>query len=142
VIYLASGTAAQRQMFQDALNRWWAPMMHFFGPSDKISAHTEILMRWKVKMATNDDTRNQFLDMYVPKIWELGFTIPDPALKKNDAGKWEYTEPDWEEFKRVINGGGPCNAERLAVRRIAEERGRWVREALKTKEAEYVMPLA
>jgi len=87
--------------------------------------------------------RNQFLDMYVPKIQELGFIIPDPNLKKNpDTGKWDYTEPDWEEFKRVINGDGPCNKERLAVRRIAEERGRWVREALKVKEAQYVTPLA
>lgn len=143
VIYLAAGTASQRQMFQDAINRWWAPMMHFFGPSDKISAHTEILMRWKVKMATNDETRNQFLDMYVPKIWELGFIIPDEALRKNEATKkWDYTEPDWEEFKRVINGGGPCNAERLAVRRIAEERGRWVREALKPMKAVYATPFA
>jgi ring-1,2-phenylacetyl-CoA epoxidase subunit PaaA len=130
-------------MFQEALNRWWAPMMHFFGPSDKISAHTEILMRWKVKMSSNDDMRNQFLDMYVPKIRELGFTIPDPGLRKDlEAGKWRYTEPDWEEFKRVINGDGPCNAERLAVRRIAEERGRWVRDALKSKSRSYVSPLA
>jgi ring-1,2-phenylacetyl-CoA epoxidase subunit PaaA len=143
VIYLASGTPTQRAMFQEALNRWWAPMMHFFGPSDKISAHTETLMRWKVKMATNDDMRNQFLDMYVPKIRELGFVIPDPNLCKNEeTGRWEYTEPDWEEFKRVINGDGPCNKERLAVRRIAEERGRWVREALKSKETAYVTPLA
>ena len=117
--------------------------MHFFGPSDKISAHTEVLMRWKVKMATNDDMRNQFLDMYVPKIRELGFTIPDPLLRKNDdTGKWEYTEPDWEEFKRVINGDGPCNKERLEVRRIAEERGRWVREALRSPELKYTPPLA
>lgn len=143
VIYLATGTATQRAMFQEALNRWWAPMMHFFGPSDKISAHTETLMRWKVKMATNDDMRNQFLDMYVPKIWELGFTIPDPNLRKNETtGRWEYTEPDWDEFKRVINGDGPCNKERLAVRRIAEERGRWVREALQSKQSVYVTPLA
>jgi ring-1,2-phenylacetyl-CoA epoxidase subunit PaaA len=143
VIWLATGTATQRQMFQEALNRWWPPMMHFFGPSDKISAHTEVLMRWKVKMATNDDMRNQFLDMYVPKILELGFTIPDPALKKNEStGKWDYTEPDWEEFKRVINGDGPCNKERLEVRRIAEERGRWVREALKKPSAKYAVPLA
>jgi len=117
-------------------------MMHFFGPSDKISAHTEVLMRWKVKMGTNDEMRNQFLDMYVPKIWELGFTIPDPNLKKNESGKWEYTEPDWEEFKRVINGDGPCNKERLEVRRVAEARGKWVREALKTPKTEYVTPLA
>lgn len=143
VIYLATGSKVQREMFQEALNRWWPPMMHFFGPSDKISAHTEILMKWKVKMATNDEMRNQFLDMYVPKILELGFTIPDPLLKKNpETGKWDYTEPDWDEFKRVINGGGPCNKERLEVRRIAEERGRWVREALRSPEAAYVAPLA
>jgi ring-1,2-phenylacetyl-CoA epoxidase subunit PaaA len=143
VIYLATGTDQQRQMFQEALNRWWQPMMHFFGPPDKISEHTTVLMKWRVKMATNDDMRNQFLDMYVPKILELGFTIPDPALKKNSTtGKWDYTEPDWEEFKRVINGDGPCNKERLAVRRIAEERGRWVREALTKKDRVYVSPLA
>lgn len=87
--------------------------------------------------------RNQFLDMYVPKIWELGFTIPDPNLKKDaETGKWNYTEPDWEEFKRVINGDGPCNKERLEVRRIAEERGKWVRDALKTSRQAYVSPLA
>jgi ring-1,2-phenylacetyl-CoA epoxidase subunit PaaA len=81
--------------------------------------------------------------MYVPKIWELGFTIPDPALKKNpDTGRWDYTEPDWEEFKRVINGDGPCNKERLEVRRIAEERGKWVRDALKVNSRKYVTPLA
>jgi len=143
VIYLASGTEKQRSMFQDALNRWWAPMMHFFGPADNLSAHTKTLMRWKVKMATNDEMRNQFLDMYVPKIRELGFRIPDPDLHKNEeTGRWHYTEPDWEEFKRVINGDGPCNKERLAVRRIAEERGRWVREALLAKPSVYVTPLA
>lgn len=143
VIHLATGTEKQREMMQAAINRWWAPMMHFFGPPDKASVHSEILMRWKVKMSSNDDQRNQFLDMYVPKIWELGFTIPDPNLKKNtETGKWEYSEPDWEEFKRVINGDGPCNAERLAVRRTAEERGRWVRKALLTPKTEYVTPLA
>ena len=74
---------------------------------------------------------------------ELGFTLPDPELKKNnETGRWQYTEPDWEEFKRVINGDGPCNKERLEVRRIAEERGRWVREALKSEKTAYVTPLA
>jgi len=143
VIHLATGTPVQRKMMQEAINRWWPPMMHFFGPPDKISVHSEVLLKWKVKMATNDTMRQQFLDMYVPKIWELGFTIPDPAMRKNEeTGKWEYTEPDWEEFKRVINGDGPCNKERLAVRRIAEERGAWVRKALLNKNTEYVQPLA
>jgi len=143
VIHMATGTPKQRQMMQEAIDRWWPPMMHFFGPSDKISAHTEILMKWKVKMASNDECRNQFLDMYVPKIWELGLTIPDPNLKKNEeTRKWEYTEPDWDEFKRVINGDGPCNKERLAVRAMAEERGRWVRKALLNPKSKYVTPLA
>lgn len=143
VVFLATGTPVQRQMVQEALNRWWPPIMHFFGPSDKASVHTETLMKWKVKMASNDDMRQQFLNMYVPKIWDLGLTVPDPNLKKNEqTGKWDYTEPDWEEFKRVINGNGPCNAERLAVRRMAEEKGRWVRKALLGKNTQYVAPLS
>ncbi len=143
VVYLATGTTVQRAMVQDALNRWWPPIMHFFGPSDKISVHTETLMKWKVKMASNDDMRQKFLDEYVPKIWDLGLTIPDPNLRKNEeTGNWEYTEPDWDEFKRVINGDGPCNKERLAVRRIAEEKGAWVRRALLKKDAKHSIPFA
>ncbi len=145
VTYLATGTPRQRQMMQEALNRWWYPMLMFFGPPDKISAHTEILMRWKVKILSNDETRQQWLDMYVPKIWELGLTIPDDKLRKNEeTGKWEFTQPDWEEFKQVINGNGPCNKERLAVRRMAEKRGEWVRRAIlvKASNKKYVTPLA
>jgi ring-1,2-phenylacetyl-CoA epoxidase subunit PaaA len=143
VVYLATGTPQQRELVQDALTRWWTPIMHFHGPPDKVSQHTETLMKWKVKMASNDDMRQQFLDEYVPKIWDLGLVIPDPNLKKNEeTGKWEYTEPDWEEFKRVINGDGPCNKERLQVRRLAEERGAWVRRALKRAESKYTIPLA
>lgn len=143
VIHLATGTPTQRKMMQEAINRWWKPMLQFFGPPDRISAHTDILMKWKVKMLSNDGCRQQWLDMYVPKIWELGLTVPDDKLRQNpDSGKWEYSEPDWDEFKKVINGDGPCNKERLAVRRTAEERGRWVREALRKPKSEYVMPLA
>ncbi|MCB9260920.1 MAG: 1,2-phenylacetyl-CoA epoxidase subunit A [Flavobacteriales bacterium] len=143
VVHLATGTPKQRQMVQEALTRWWPPIMHFFGPSDKISVHTEVLMRWKVKMASNDDMRQTYLNMYVPKIWDLGLVLPDPNLKKNEAtGLWDFTEPDWDEFMRVINGDGPCNAERLAVRRMAEEKGRWVRNAILKQDAEYVTPFA
>lgn len=143
VVTLATGTPVQRQMVQEALERWWPPIMHFFGPPDKMSVHTEHLVRWKVKMATNDSMRQAFLDMYVPKIREIGLEIPDPNLKKNPAnGQWEYTEPDWDEFKRVINGDGPCNAERLAVRRWAEEKGKWVKRALLNTQEPYVAPLA
>lgn len=143
VVALATGTKAQRDMLQDALDRWWQPIMHFFGPSDKASVHSEKLMRWKVKMASNDEMRNTFLDTYVPKVWELGLTLPDPNLKKDEStGQWQFTEPDWDEFFRVINGDGPCNKERLAVRRWAEEKGRWVREALARPTEKYTIPLA
>jgi len=143
VVALVTGTDQQRAMVQEALNRWWRPIMHFFGPPDKMSVHTEKLVKWKVKMATNDDMRQQFFNQYVPKIWELGLTLPDPELKKDpDTGVWTYGDPDWAEFKRVINGDGPCNKERLAVRRTAEELGRWVREALKRPDEHYVVPLA
>lgn len=141
-VYLATGTKHQRAMLQEALNRWYRPLLHFFGPSDKASQHSEKLMKWRVKLASNDDMRNQFLDQYVPKIWELDLTLPDPNLRKNNDGIWEFSDPDWDEFKRVINGDGPCNAERLAVRRYAEEAGRWVRNALMKKDERYVMPLA
>jgi ring-1,2-phenylacetyl-CoA epoxidase subunit PaaA len=100
-------------------------------------------MRWKVKLASNDDMRQQFLDSYVPKIQELGLTLPDPNLKKNEAtGKWEYTEPDWDLFFRVINGEGPCNKERIDVRAWAEEHGRWVRHALMRKTEKTIIPFA
>ncbi len=142
-VALAVGTKEQRKMLQEALNRWWPPIMHFFGPSDKQSVHSEKLMKWKVKLASNDEMRNQFLDTYVPKIWELGLTLPDPNLKRDEeTGIWAYTEPDWDEFFKVIRGDGPCNAERLAVRRWAEEKGKWVREALFQPKEKYVLPLA
>mgnify|MGYP000223690185 FL=1 len=142
-VWLATGTPMQRDMLQQALNRWWEPIMHFFGPSDKMSQHTETLMRWKVKMASNDVMRQQFLNMYVPKIWELGLTLPDPQLRKDETtGEWLFTEPNWDTFFKVINGDGPCNRERLAVRKVAEERGAWVRAALSRADARFVTPLA
>ena len=142
LVFLATGTAAQRAMLQDALNRWYRPIIHFFGPSDKASVHSSKLMRWKIKMASNDDMRNQFLDQYVPKLREVGMDFPDPNLKKNENGVWEFSDPNWDEFYATINGNGPCNAERLAVRRWAEEKGRWVRQALMNPDQKYVMPLS
>jgi ring-1,2-phenylacetyl-CoA epoxidase subunit PaaA len=143
VVTLATGTPVQRRMVQEALNRWWRPLMHFFGPPDVMSEHTKILMRWKVKMATNDDMREQFLNSYVPKIWDLGLTIPDPELRKDEeTGRWVIGDPDWDEFYRVIAGDGPCNAERLAVRKWVEESGAWVRKAVLKPDARYVVPLS
>jgi ring-1,2-phenylacetyl-CoA epoxidase subunit PaaA len=141
-VYLATGTPVQRAMLQEALNRWYRPLLHFFGPSDRDSQHSEKLMKWKIKLASNDDMRNQFLDQYVPKIYELGLTLPDPELRKGDDGIWVFGDPDWDEFKRVIGGDGPCNKERLEVRRYAELAHRWVREALLNPKEKYATPMA
>lgn len=131
ICHLMAGTEKQRAMVQDALNRWWPPIMTFFGPRDKDSVHSADLMRWKVKIKSNDELRQEFLTKFVPKIRAFGLVIPDPELRYDEEkGEWLFTEPDWDEFKRVIRGDGPMNKERLGVRRLAHEEGRWVREAL------------
>lgn len=131
ICQLMKGTAGQRAMVQDALTRWWWPIMMFFGPRDKDSVHSADLMRWKVKIKSNDELRQEFLTKFVPKIRAFHLEIPDPALRWDEESKqWTFTEPDWEEFTRVIRGGGPMNKERLGVRRLAHEEGRWVRQAL------------
>ncbi|NOT00777.1 MAG: 1,2-phenylacetyl-CoA epoxidase subunit A [Phycisphaerales bacterium] len=133
-ITLARGTKMQRDMLQDAINRWWGPIMMFHGPSDKESKHTEQLMRWRVKLKTNDEQRQQFLKQYVPKMLELELTTPDPNLKYDETAKeWRYTEPDWKEFLNVVRGNGPASALRLRTRRMAHEEGAWVRAALGEK---------
>ena len=133
IITLMSGTAQQRAMVQDALNRWWWPIIMFFGPHDKASVHTATLQRWGVKPKTNDEQRQEFLRKFVPKIWELGLTLPDPGLHIDAAGEVHFTDPDWSVFYAVINGGGPMGPERLAVRRLSYQEGAWVRRALEGK---------
>jgi len=135
-VALATGTPAQRQMIQEAVNRWWYPALMLFGPSDRDSVHTPTLLRWRIKTKTNDELRQEFVDQYAPMVLRLGLTIPDPNLRYDpEIGHWRFSEPDWEEFWRVIRGNGPCNAERMAARRRAHEEGRWVREALAAKAA-------
>ena len=133
IITLMNGTAQQRAMVQDALNRWWWPIIMFFGPHDKASVHTATLQRWGVKPKTNDEQRQEFLRKFVPKIWELGLTLPDPGLHMDEAGEVHFTDPDWNIFYAVINGGGPMGPERLAVRRLSYQEGAWVRRALEVR---------
>lgn len=141
-VALAVGTKYQRDMLQDAINRWYKPIIHFFGPPDKESVHSEKLMRWKVKLASNDEMRNQFLSSYIPKVWELDLSLPDPNLRKNDDGTWTFSDPDWDEFYRTINGDGPCNKERLAVRHWVKVHHEWIRKAMFDPKVKYTMPLA
>jgi len=141
-VVLANGTPKQRAMLQDALNRWWSPIMMFHGPSDKESTHTTLLVRWGIKLKTNDEQRQQFLKQFVPKIYDLGLSIPDEGLRWNEAtSQWDYTEPDWEEFKRVVRGGGPVTHERIESRRLAHEDGLWVREALTAAATKKPIPM-
>jgi ring-1,2-phenylacetyl-CoA epoxidase subunit PaaA len=130
MLTLSRGSAEQKAMAQDALNRWWWPSLMMFGPPDAESQHTEQAMRWKIKRFTNDELRQQFVDATVPQGHFLGLTFPDPELRFDEAsGHWRFGEIDWEEFRQVLAGNGPCNRQRLATRRAAHESGAWVREA-------------
>lgn len=127
---LSRGTAEQHAMAQDAVDRWWWPSIMMFGPPDTESAHSAQSMTWRIKRFSNDELRQRFIDMTVPQAGVLGLTLPDPALSWNaERGHYDFGEVDWEEFKAVVRGDGPCNRERLAHRVAAHENGRWVREA-------------
>jgi ring-1,2-phenylacetyl-CoA epoxidase subunit PaaA len=127
---LCQGTAAQKNMAQDALNRWWWPSLMMFGPPDSESTHTVQSQKWGIKRFTNDELRQKFVDMCAPQADHLGIKIPDPALKWNEEkGCYDYGEIDWVEFWEVVKGHGPCNKQRLEARVKAWEDGAWVREA-------------
>jgi ring-1,2-phenylacetyl-CoA epoxidase subunit PaaA len=127
---LAKGTDAQKAMAQDALNRWWWPCLMMFGPPDAESAHSDQSTRWRIKRFSNDELRQKFVDAMVPQAQFLGLSIPDKDLRYNEATQhWEFGTIDWDEFKRVLAGDGPCNSQRLETRRRAHEEGAWVREA-------------
>jgi ring-1,2-phenylacetyl-CoA epoxidase subunit PaaA len=134
IVALAQGTPEQQQMAQDAINRWWYPTLMMSGPPDSLSTHTQQSMRWRIKTKSNEQVRQEFVDHIVPQIRALGMDVPDKECYLDEkTGHYHYTQPDWEELKRVVNGDGPCNAERLATRRKAHDDGRWVREALAAK---------
>ncbi len=127
---MMAGTDEQRAMVQDAVDRWWWPSLMMFGPPDEDSPNTAQSMAWGIKRHTNDELRQRFVDMTVPQAEALGVTLPDEALRWNPERQgYDFATPDWEEFKRVVAGHGPCNSERLARRRAAWEDGAWVREA-------------
>jgi ring-1,2-phenylacetyl-CoA epoxidase subunit PaaA len=127
---MTRGTGGQREMVQDAVNRWWWPSLMMFGPPDTDSPNTAQSMAWKIKRHTNDELRQRFVDMSVPQADALGISLPDPDLAWNDErGHYDFGAIDWSELKRVISGDGPCNAERIARRKEADENGAWVREA-------------
>lgn len=128
---MAQGTDAQRRMAQNAMDRFWYPSLMMFGPSDKDSVHSAQSLAWKIKIDTNDELRQKFVDQTVPQAEYLGLTIPDENLAWNqEKGGYDFSEPDWSEFFDVVKGNGPCNKERLAARNKAWEDGSWVRDGL------------
>lgn len=129
MLTLCRGSDEQKAMAQDALNRWWWPVLMMFGPPDATSQHSDTSTKWKIKRFSNDELRQKFVDATVPQAQYLGLSIPDPGMIQDADGHWRYSEIDWTEFKQVLAGNGPCNRDRMAARRKAHEEGAWVREA-------------
>ena len=130
LLVMMRGTAAQQEMVQDAVNRWWWKCLAMFGPPDSDSGHSEQSMRWGIKRISNDELRQKFVDATVPQAEVLGVKLPDPDLKWNEArGHYDFGPIDWNEFWETVNGNGPCNRQRLASRVKAHSEGQWVRDA-------------
>ena len=128
---MARGTPEQKQMAQDALNRWWWPSLMMFGPSDAESVNSAQSSQWRIKLFSNDELRQKMVDQTVPQAEYLGLTIPDPDLKWNaKTSHYEFGKIDWTEFNNVLKGNGPCNRERLRARVKAYEDGAWFRDGL------------
>jgi ring-1,2-phenylacetyl-CoA epoxidase subunit PaaA len=130
LVIMQNGTAAQKAMVQDAVNRWWWPSLMMFGPPDDQSPNSEQSLRWGIKRFTNDELRQKFVDATVDQAKVLGVTLPDPDIRWNEArGHYDFGAINWDEFWRVVGGNGPCNRDRLAARNRAWDEGAWVREA-------------
>jgi len=130
LLTLTRGTQEQKDMAQDALNRFWWPSLMMFGPNDADSPNTAQSVKWKLKRKTNDELRQQFIDQTIPQADILGLTIPDPDLKWNEEKQqYDWGKINWDEFWQVVKGYGPCNNERMKARVTAHENGQWVRDA-------------
>src|SRR5438876_1106161 len=128
VLTLMTGTAGQQELVQEALNRWWGPLMQFHG--NPIPKDEDPMYVWRIKSQGNEEARQQFLDGYVPQTWDLGHTVPDAKLRQYDDGVWQYTEPDCAEHSSVATRDGPRAQERLGLRRRARENSAWVRQVM------------
>ncbi|WP_432813877.1 1,2-phenylacetyl-CoA epoxidase subunit PaaA [Shouchella hunanensis] len=134
ILALAEGTKEQRHMIQEALNRWWEPLLMFFGPASKEttgSSKQDVTIKYKIRTDTNEQLRQRFLTKYIPRVRALGLTIPDSTLAfHEDKNGWVYKQPDWNEFKKITRNEGPSSQERLNLRRVSYDNHAWVRRAL------------
>jgi ring-1,2-phenylacetyl-CoA epoxidase subunit PaaA len=130
LLTLSNGNDAQKNMCQDAINRWWWPSLMMFGPNDDASPNSQLSMQWKIKRFTNDELRQKFVDVCVEQVKILNMQLPDPDIRLNEkTGHYDFGEINWDEFYEVLKGNGPCNYERLEARKKAHAEGAWVREA-------------
>ena len=143
MLKMVKGSAEQKAMAQDALNRFWYPSLMMFGPSDKDSVHSAQSMAWKIKISSNDELRQKFVDQTVPQAEYLGLSIPDDNLRFNsNSGHYDFSQPDWDEFYAVLAGNGPCNADRMLARNKAWNEGLWFREGLAAHAAKHKKSIA
>ena len=130
MLTLSNGSTEQKEMAQDALNRWWWPALMMFGPKDSDSPHSEQSTRWRIKRLSNDELRQKFVDATVPQALFLGLTVPDTDLKWDEkTNSYQFGDINWDEFWTVVKGDGPCNKDRIQTRIKAYQDGEWVREA-------------
>ena len=128
VLAMVTGTEGQRELVQEAVNRWWPPLMQFHG--NPIPRDEDPMYVWRIKSQGNEEARQQFLEGYVPQVRELGLELPDPMLRRREDGVWEYTEPDWDELRHVVTGHGPMSEQRLDLRRLARANSAWATQLL------------
>lgn len=134
IMALAEGTTEQRAILQDSLNRWWEPILMFFGPGSATttgSSKQDVMKKYRIRKSSNEELRQAFLDKYLPRVFSLGLTVPDETVHYDDGKEqWIYQQPDWDEFKQIIKNKGPKSQDRLRLRKIAYENNQWVRQAL------------
>ena len=134
VVTMMNGSQMQRDMVQEALDRWWGPLMQMHGPRTDPAKDRDLY--WRIKEKTGEQLRQEFLSTYVPRLWEIGLFPPDPDLRLDEAaGEWRYTEPDWQELRSVVTGHGPKSQERLDFRRLNHEQTSWVRDLILSPQA-------
>ncbi|MBE3558377.1 MAG: 1,2-phenylacetyl-CoA epoxidase subunit A [Ktedonobacteraceae bacterium] len=128
---LAQRDTLIRRQIEEGLVLWFPRVLAYFGPSEGEQFQTNKAFQFRLKTASNEEVRQAWLTKIVPVLESLGLQIPDPCLKRNDeSGAWEYTEPDWNEVRRVIAGHGPASAHRLEQVRGIYERNRWLTEIM------------
>ncbi|MDR7071186.1 1,2-phenylacetyl-CoA epoxidase subunit PaaA [Fictibacillus barbaricus] len=139
ILAMAEGSPEQREMLQDALNRWWEALIMFFGPKsaqETGNTNADKNIMYKIRAKTNEDLRQEFFTKYIPRIQSLGLTIPDDTIRFDEESQmWIYKDADWSKFKQIVTGHGPQSQNRLDLRRRSYQNNEWVREALAAKKA-------